>query len=96
LVTIAVPTGIQVEAQFSGLCLCTAAGALYFRSPDRGPITTFNGNYFIYSWGNGVQSAGQFRIRTNTSGQIYVQASAALGTYYIGVYGWIDRRGRDL
>jgi hypothetical protein len=96
LVPLTVPSGIQVEAQFSGLAICTAAGALYFWSPDRGPITQFGGHYFIYSWGNGVQSAGQFRIRTNTSAQIYVQASAAMGTYYIGTYGYIDRRGRDL
>ena len=40
--------------------------------------------------------AGRFNVRTNTSAQIRARASGASTNLWIGIFGWIDRRGRDL
>jgi hypothetical protein len=91
-----VPTGVSVWAKFSAL-LAASDCYLYFYPLIRGDQTSTPStvNIFLATITAGEQSGGDFTIQTNTSAQIGVVANDGVGTYFVGTYGWIDRRGRN-
>lgn len=88
-----VPPGVKVIVIIDAFVATSAANNLTLRSPDQ----TINSTVSVNLTGNtgAIASAGQFRIRSNTSGQINVNGSAAAaGGLYMGNIGWVDNRGK--
>lgn len=99
--TLSVPTGLIVEAMFiaSGSNVNVSIGtALSVSDPAATAFTTNMVSAIATAAGNAAYSAGSFRVRTNTSGQVRTQFTG-LGdadvTLLMVTQGWIDRRGRD-
>jgi hypothetical protein len=96
-VTLSLPTGLELDAIFSGSFSNASATSPAYRfsslaQADVAPTNTDYCNMNGYrDTSNGSRGAGQFRIRTNTSAQIRSRASANLA-YSIGTEGWIDDR----
>jgi hypothetical protein len=92
-----VPTGVQVNALFSGRSdAASGSGAILFSSPDvtdQSPSNAIS-SLAVLSATSSI-STGNFSIRTDTSGRIRVRANATGPSYSIATIGWIDRRGRD-
>jgi hypothetical protein len=92
LLTLNVPSGIQVSAILSGYITSSSVGQAYFSSPDQADIAPpFSTGQIPSASGYG---AIYFFIRTNTAQQIRARGSVAI-TLNAGSPGWIDRRGRD-
>lgn len=91
---LSVPTGVKVNALFSGSYTNPNAPpiSLVFQSLDTVACVCVN----IYTQVvNQPIGLGQVNVRTNTSAQLTATVDAASGTLNIRTYGWIDRRGRD-
>jgi hypothetical protein len=97
LQTLTVPLGIQVWAQIYGIAQTLAAnGEILITSPDATDVAASVTAFNIFTPIAATNSTyGVFSIRTNTSSQIRIRASAASTTVYVNTFGWIDRRGRD-
>lgn len=102
--TLAVPTGVKVEAIISARLLDTTADAdtyCLYTSPeqtDTTPTSTLYNMRINGAVGAPVLTAEmEMRIRTDTSGQIRTRIHASTAdTFVIGsTIGWVDRRGRD-
>jgi hypothetical protein len=86
---LAVPIRVKVIAY--GTIYVNAVGTLTFDSPDQ----TLGGPGHVSIVGSTTGSAGEFRIRTNTSGQIQYQATTTMaGGVYLNTRGWVDSRGK--
>ena len=108
LIALTVPTGLKVNALIRGQAVNTNTGttfAVLFYSPDEGAqtptlnITSGQQNASLLASGasggvNGV-AAGEFTIRTNTSGQIYVEGNSGGNGFIFGIHtrGFIYPRG---
>lgn len=96
LITLTVPTPVQVQAKIFGLGTNPAAGTTWaITSPDQTdtlPSVTFFTGIVETAAGNAQYS---MTVRTNTSGQVRRRASAATTTIYINTFGWTDTRGKD-
>ncbi len=100
LLTLTVPTGVQIWALFHGQAIgaTNSDGRMYWSSPDKvdeaagGGLATAGEGIL-----SGLQTATSFAltIRTNASAQVRYRAFAASGSFYAATGGWIDRRGRD-
>jgi hypothetical protein len=91
--TMVVPTGVVVNAIFSGRFGATAALAIAFSSPVQTGTATAQANVTAHDRGGTIYAA----VRTDTAGRIQWLADSA-GTSparIIYTHGWIDRRGRD-
>ncbi|MET4176079.1 hypothetical protein ABIB99_007195 [Bradyrhizobium sp. LA6.1] len=97
LVTLNVPTGIQVEVEIYGLGVNTAQSTVWLIScPDQADTPPSTGGPFSGIVAVGSANSGYSQIvRTNMSGQVRKRANVATTTIYINTFGWIDRRGRD-
>lgn len=89
-----VPTGVQVNALLSGLLYNAAGTYVLFTSPDQTNTVASVTAVSVYVIAANTGYSG-LNIRTSTSAQIRVVASAASTLLYISTFGWIDRRGRD-
>jgi hypothetical protein len=98
LLTMAVPTGIQVWSKMRGAYSSpTADNYALLSSPDEAStaVNTPVGNVTMLNTVAGVPNYwGEMAVRTSTSGQIRAVANAA-GNLMITCFGYIDRRGRD-
>jgi hypothetical protein len=95
-ITLSVPTGLSVEALFNGINNSGGDVRYLFYSALLANIAYATGHtngQGVSGTGNG--GSGQFRVRTNTSGQIKFVANTAVNPLYVWTSGWIDRRGRD-
>jgi hypothetical protein len=93
-----VPTGLSAKAFFNALATVGSAGArnIVFYSPLLGAQTANSpsGNVMM-SWGAAdQQSAGQFAVWTDTSGQIAFHADNTTNLW-VTTTGWLDSRGRN-
>ncbi|UFW75215.1 hypothetical protein [Bradyrhizobium sp. WU425] len=96
LVTLNVPTGIQVDAEIFGLGVNTASGTTWMiTSPDQTDTLPATSIFSGIVGANSVNVTYSQVVRTNTSGQIRKRASAATTTIYVNTFGWTDRRGKD-
>lgn len=98
--TLAVPTGIQVEAIVNAFVSSGSGNpAVYFRNLDlvdvAPSITATPLAQIIGETGSGGtrSGTGQLRVITSTSGTISTRATGASTTLKICTVGWIDRRG---
>lgn len=103
LLTMTVPTGVQVWAQFEWALQESSGGGsgVLLSSPDVSDQTPFIIGFTdyasVYSSATYIQAPYTI-LRTNTSGQIRARLSAYTGTasnWAFYTKGWIDRRGRD-
>lgn len=95
-VTMTVPIGLTVTAQFNAYANSAATGVnCLFYSPLTDPQATIvpPGNLSLISTINNF-AAGQFSIDTNITAQIMAVASNTSSAFG-ATTGWIDRRGRD-
>jgi hypothetical protein len=99
-----VPTGVNVEAFGQLIVQNVAAGSGCYTiltdlaTNDQAPGSTATDIPVAQNAGGGsVVSAGRFRVRTNTSGQIRSRVSFgdANVTLTLNTFGWIDTRGRN-
>lgn len=92
--TLSVPSGVKVWARFRATFDTAGLQSVLFYSPDQSTQTLNSptGNVSLTT-DSSINMAGDYMVRTNTSGQIEVIASAA-GSLAIATYGWVDRRGR--
>jgi hypothetical protein len=92
-----IPTGVKMEGKFRVIGAAGTPWGIVLYSPDQ--VTqvggTPPGNWSLANAFNNGQAAGEFRIRTDTSGQIKGIGTAAGEIILIGTYGWVDQRGRD-
>lgn len=97
LLTLTVPTGVQVWAMFRARATSTANTSFIFTSPDQSdqapsvtaaPLSSLIDN-------TAYTSAPTLIVRTNTSAQVRHRESANTDTFYLSTFGWIDRRGKD-
>jgi hypothetical protein len=90
------PTGIQVDAKFRALASQTSTcGVLFYPlDQDAQVFQTPAGNVSL-AWVGNAQAAGEFTIRTDTSGQVGIVSNATGCFYSIAGFGWVDTRGRD-
>ncbi len=96
LQTMTVPTGINVVVNFEArLIYSTASTAIFFTSPSETDSAAGSALISLSVASAGTQSAAQFFLRSNTSGQIRRRANAVGGNYYISTIGWKDSRGRN-
>jgi hypothetical protein len=92
-----VPSGVQVLAEFHAFVRdggTAAATSVLFTSPDENDQS--GGTLFdlVTPSVTSAYSAGSFRRRTNTSGQIRVRSSGTAANVTVYTYGWIDDRGK--
>jgi hypothetical protein len=94
LYTFNVPPGLKVNAILTILAggAASSNSGLNAFSPDQASGTVVQ----IYNTAAGAYSSSNFNLRTNTSGQLYLNAVTANAIVSICTLGWIDRRGRDL
>lgn len=101
LITLAVPTGLKVNAMFRGSYYQSLLlDGLLFTSPDETdqvPAGSGVGGFASLVADNTAARTGQFSIRTDTSGRVRIRTEINQGGSYISlrVYGWMDTRGRD-
>lgn len=98
-ITLSVPTGIVVLANFSVVLNASGSNsqALYISSlsqTDVAPNISTLTPLSQYTYSLNVFSSGIHSTYTNTSAQIRFRFSAADGQYYINTTGWIDTRGQ--
>jgi len=103
LKTLTVPTGLKVNALFRGMMYnaSSSAAVQLFYCPDEGTQTPQNQTSggtqnASLSTNNNASTAGEFNVRTNTSGQISVVGAATTpGSVRISIWtrGFIYRRG---
>lgn len=96
LFTLAVPTGIIVEAEVNALIFGSASISTLIQSPLIAAQTANSpaGNISLINVA-GSSAAGQFRITTDTSGNIRAVSNVASGAnFFLLETGWIDRRDR--
>lgn len=93
---VSVPPGIQVEAQIHVYFATSTACYFTLWSPDQTGcgLNIPNGNITIYGWANGAILTLDMSVRTNTSQNVMIQASAAATGFYLTTNGWIDYRGK--
>jgi hypothetical protein len=95
LLTLSVPSGIQVIARFD-LAIVNASnvGALV-NSPDQSFVSspTFP-NMNITNGTTSGNMAAEYQVRTNTSSQIRIQTPVTTSGISITTQGWTDTRGR--
>ena len=96
LVTLNVPTGVQVEAKIQGLYVSgTLASLFLITSPDQADTAPSLTDFSLIVPLANQNSSFDLRVRTNTSAQIRGRANVAASTFWCNTYGWIDHRGRD-
>jgi hypothetical protein len=96
-VPLSVPSGVKVRALFRSNSAGTAAGAGVLITSLDEAAAAYNVPSGNISAGTQVASQGiafVTEVRTNTSGQIRVVASASGTTLIIATYGWLDERGK--
>lgn len=95
LVTITVPTGIQVNALINVLAISStgAFGAL-LTSPDQVDNAALPTQLDIYANATNIYATGRFNIRTSTGAQIGIRSNPNNASYSVNTLGWIDTRGR--
>lgn len=98
LFPLSVPTTVNVEAIFNAHGADSGANQIYLSSPTQPDNTcapTSGRSSLAFAGASGA--AGQFMLRTDTSGRIRARAaSGTSGQLYIGTVGWRDTRGRWL
>lgn len=99
LVTLSVPTGVQVTALFQSYWQDSLGNNIFYTSPDdtdTAPDTSFQFTQIV----NATIGFNQqnFQLRTNTSSQIRARATSAAGTiiWNIKTFGWVDDRGMGI
>lgn len=97
LTAISVPTGVQVLAMMrAGISNgSTANTSMLISSPDVASQAVGTDRSVTAVAAGAAYITGITPTRTNTSAQLRFVADVASSTYYVGTYGWIDRRGRD-
>lgn len=97
LVTLTVPTGIQVLAKIALSTDATVDYAVLLTSPDQTDSAPARGS--IYTIQNMITSSAQTYgsqlVRTNTLAQIRVRGTNTTIEIGMSLSGWFDRRGRD-
>lgn len=94
-VTVTVPTGIVVKANFRGaLAGGGASGTIRFSSLVETDVASSAANGCDLYVDISNHAAGQFSVQTNTSAQIGVRSDINSCGYYIATYGWTDTRGK--
>jgi hypothetical protein len=97
--SVEVPPGLSFPVQLISELVVTSSTtvALLIYAPDTGTQSTGTpaGNNQQFASGSVIAVAGSFTVRTNTSGQVGVVASANTGTYFFSTIGYTDRRGKD-
>jgi len=95
-IVLSIPSGIVTWAKFTALMVNSGNSYVYFYPWARGTQTSNANAVSLAAVGSTGQVSGDFTIRSDYFAQIGVVAQAGtVGSYYIGTYGWIDRRGRD-
>jgi hypothetical protein len=94
---ITVPTGVQVLAMMrAGISNGTVANtSMLISSLDTTSAAVGTDRSVTAAIAGGAYITGITPTRTNTSAQLRFVADVASSTYFVGTYGWIDRRGRD-
>jgi hypothetical protein len=95
LVTLSVPTGIQVWANTYGVTNNPSATILVLlTSPDQTDTAASASVFNIFIPVAGQNTNYTATLRTSTSAQIRVRASASSTTVLVNTFGWIDTRGK--
>lgn len=89
--TISVPPGVSVMALIRAFAYQTANNGILLDSPL---LPANIAGYYSLAMIANSQTAGEFQVLTNTSGQIRIYAAANGATFNESTYGWIDTRGR--
>lgn len=91
--TMAVPTGVMVNALFSGRFGSSSTQAIAFSALVQTGTAAIQANVSAHDRGGTVYTA----MRTDTSGRIQwvADGTGSFQTRIIVTHGWIDRRGRD-
>ncbi len=95
--TVAVPTGLAVEAISNGnITDATSAGSAILVSSLSVTDTAASANDLTAITGAIAANAAWAYIRTltNTSAQLRIRMSTTTGTYYFNTMGWVDNRGK--
>lgn len=99
LITLSVPSGVIVTANFLALDSATAAGGqILYTSPNVSTqvVNTPSGNISLYNEVGNLVDTGFFKLQTNTSSQIRAVSNGAAGLVHsIVTQGWTDTRGRS-
>lgn len=103
LAALKIPTGLKLLANINFYTTDTAGNlGVFIFSPDQSSSLTASQTAAPLSsvWGGGggntsFQVAGNIRVRTNTSAQVYVTTDAGSRTVKISSLGWTDTRGKD-
>jgi hypothetical protein len=96
LYSMSVPPGVKVNVLFSAAVAAAASVPLvYFTSPDQADVAaSFATGAHLSTPAAGVDAAGQFNIRSNTSQQIGARSSNASTAFSAVTAGWVDTRGK--
>ena len=91
---VSVPTGVKVNALFSGNYVNPNAPpvSLVFQATDTVACVCVQ---ILTQVVNQAIGLGQMNVRTNTSAQMTATVNAGSGTLGIRTFGWIDARGKD-
>lgn len=90
IATPTVPTGVQVEALIRAAIVSpTGLSSFLITSLEQNDQPTSNA-VSLQASGTGAIGTGEFRVRTNTSGQIRIRASQTGVTEYITTAGWVE------
>lgn len=93
-----VPTGVQVNAvmNFAGLNTTPTPAKILVSSLDTTDTAPTNTLSSVACGQTANQYSVSLNVRTSTAAGIRVRSDTATVTsYFIGTFGWIDRRGRD-
>jgi hypothetical protein len=95
--TLTVPTGIQVNALFTGrFDSTTAASVTLYTSPDESDQAPGGALASVVYYTSPASSVvGYMNVRTDTSARIRMRSNGTGATASIYTYGWIDDRGRN-
>ena len=91
LQALTVPAGLAVEALIRATT--NSAQSILVQPPfeaDAAPSATASPLFSAYT-----SQTATIAVRTNTSRQVALRATASSTAIYIATRGWIDRRGRD-
>jgi hypothetical protein len=93
---LSVPLGIQTEAQITAYLNAAAAVYLTIWPSDQtgAGVNIPPGNITIYGWSAGAILTQALSIRANTTQNVSIQASAAVGQFSLVTQGWVDNRGK--
>lgn len=97
LVALTVPSGIKVDALYTGFAQFNSPGLyLKYSSPDvsNQAASGSNFDFVVTASGSDTNKTSQLRTRTNTSRQIRMRSDGAGLVTLIITNGWIDTRGR--